>query len=72
MTTVTAMRRRSDQGGGPSVLEVLTPLQAADLLHLSVNQVYRLLNAGELPGKRVRGNWRLSHRQVIDWLEGRS
>jgi excisionase family DNA binding protein len=57
-------------GGGPSGPEVLTPCEAAALLNVTINHVYRLLNTGRMPGRRVGGVWRIPRSQLLAWLEG--
>lgn len=39
--------------------EVLTVRQAADLMQVSTDTVYRLVSSGELPAKKVGRIWRL-------------
>lgn len=48
--------------------EVLTPEQLADLLQLDVETVLSLADAGEIPGRRLKNEWRFSRRAVPDWL----
>jgi excisionase family DNA binding protein len=45
--------------------EVLTPEQAAELLHVSVATVYRELRAGRLPGFKIGQQWRLSRDELL-------
>lgn len=67
------MQQLEDHGGGPSgEPSVLTVVEAATLLQVKPGHVYRLLNSGEMPGRRVGGVWRISRLQLINWLEGRS
>lgn len=50
--------------------EVLTPAQVADYLHIDRDKVYRLLNSGELPGRKVGpGAWRIPKWRLDAWLE---
>ena len=44
--------------------EVLTVRQAADLMQVSTDTVYRLVSSGELPAKKVGRIWRL-HRSLV-------
>ncbi|MBI1827850.1 MAG: helix-turn-helix domain-containing protein [Planctomycetes bacterium] len=44
--------------------EVLTVQQAAELMQVSTDTVYRLVSSGELPAKKVGRIWRL-HRSAI-------
>ena len=39
-----------------------TPEELAEILKVSVKTIYRMLNSGELPGTKVRGQWRTSER----------
>ena len=48
--------------------EVLTPEQAADLLQVEAEAVLALAEGGDLPGRRVGGEWRFSRQAVLDWL----
>jgi len=49
----------------------LTPQQAADLLQVKVDTIYREVRAGRLPALRVGGKYRLSSRVIEDLLAGR-
>jgi excisionase family DNA binding protein len=53
-------------------LEVLTPAQAADLLQVSEDAVRALADAGELPGRRIAGEWRFGRSALLAWLTGSS
>jgi excisionase family DNA binding protein len=48
---------------------VLTPAQAAELLQLEEAVVLELATAGELPGRRLGGEWRFTRRTLLEWLE---
>jgi excisionase family DNA binding protein len=48
--------------------EVLTVDEAAALLRVSPDVVYRLALAGELPARRVGAQWRLLRSEVFEWL----
>ena len=39
--------------------EVLTVRQAAELMQVSTDMIYRLVSSGELPAKKVGRIWRL-------------
>jgi PTS system nitrogen regulatory IIA component len=43
----------------------------AEYLHLDPAQVSRLVERGNLPGRRVSGQWRFSRPEVTFWLERR-
>jgi PTS system nitrogen regulatory IIA component len=45
--------------------------QLAAYLHLMPRQVERLANRGELPGRKVGGQWRFSHAEIHHWMEAR-
>lgn len=48
--------------------QILTVKEVADYLKLSDSTIYRLVNHGQLPGRKIGGTWRFS-RQIIDsWL----
>jgi len=50
--------------------EVLTVEQAAELLQTEPEAVRALADAGELPGRRIGGEWRFLRRAVLAWLGG--
>lgn len=50
--------------------EVLTVPQAAALLQVGTNIVYRLANDGEIPARKVGGVWRFSRLLIHLWLVG--
>jgi PTS system nitrogen regulatory IIA component len=43
----------------------------ADYLHLEVGQVARLVERGNIPGRRVANGWRFSRPEIHLWLEQR-
>jgi len=49
---------------------VLTAEQAAELLQVGAGAVVELAEQGELPGRRVGGEWRFSRAAVLAWLGG--
>lgn len=49
----------ASKDGGP-----MTVKEAAATLRVSPRVVYRLLNAGELPGHKIGGSWRLNRRRI--------
>lgn len=51
-------------------LEVLTLEQLAHLLSLDVDAVLALAEAGEIPGRKLREDWRFSRAAVLAWLGG--
>jgi Helix-turn-helix domain len=52
--------------------EVLTPEQAGQLLQLSEQVVIGLAESGELPGRKLDGEWRFSRAGLVAWLEAPS
>jgi excisionase family DNA binding protein len=49
-------------------LEVLTPEQLAELLQVDVDTLIGLAEEGDLPGRRVGGEWRFARRAVLEWI----
>lgn len=43
----------------------------ADYLHLDRAAVHKLVERGQIPGRKVAGQWRFSHGEIHQWLEGR-
>lgn len=43
----------------------------ADYLHLTVGQVARMAERGQVPGRRVGGQWRFARAGIHHWLENR-
>src|SRR5215218_473982 len=53
----------------PSPLpEVLTPAQAAELLQVPEDELLKLAEAGDVPGRRIGEQWRFSRPALIAWL----
>ncbi len=48
--------------------EVLTLAGAAELLQVGEDAVAELAEAGELPGRRIGGEWRFSRAALLGWL----
>jgi excisionase family DNA binding protein len=48
--------------------EVLTAEQAAELLQVEPSLPARLAEAGELPGRKLAGQWRFSREALLRWL----
>ncbi len=56
---------------GESLVEkLLTTRDLQQILQVDRITVYRMLEAGELPGIKVGGQWRFPEQAVKDWLEG--
>ena len=51
--------------------DVLTLEQAAALLQVDVGEVTALAEAGELPGRRIGGEWRFPRAALLEWLGAR-
>jgi len=47
-----------------------TVAEAARLARVSVWSYYRGLKEGKLPGRKVRGQWRVSRKQLHRFLDG--
>ena len=50
--------------------EVLTLDGAAALLQVTADDVEALADAGDLPGRKVGGDWRFARDAVLRWLAG--
>jgi excisionase family DNA binding protein len=50
--------------------EVLTLEQLAELLSVDVEAARSLAESGELPGRKIAGEWRFSRLAILDWLRG--
>src|SRR3954452_17998300 len=48
--------------------EVLSPAEVADLLQVEDSVVEDLAEAGELPGRKIGGEWRFSRTAILEWL----
>jgi excisionase family DNA binding protein len=51
--------------------DVLTLEQAAALLQVDAAEVAALAEAGELPGRRIGGDWRFPRAALLEWLAAR-
>ena len=49
--------------------EVITALEAARLLRIDRDKVYQLLDRGQIPGRKVGGQWRIRRDRLMAWLE---
>lgn len=47
---------------------ILTVEQVADLVQIAAPVVRKLARQGELPGRRVGGQWRFSRDQLLAWI----
>ena len=48
--------------------EVLTSEQLAALLQVDVADAEALLEAGDIPARRIAGRWRVARQAVLEWL----
>ena len=51
---------------------VLRPSEVSELLDLHPNTVYRLLQSGRLPARKVGGSWRIYKKDLIGFIEKHS
>lgn len=63
-------RRASPLGETVGDQEVLTLEEAAALLRAPTTDVLALVEAGDLPARRMGEQWRLSRSAVLVWLRG--
>src|SRR2546423_6514519 len=49
--------------------EVLTLAEAAELLRVDEETVTKMAESGELPGRKLGDEWRLTRSAVLRWLE---
>ncbi len=49
--------------------EVLKLKELAALLKVGEKTVYSMAQAGELPGFKIRGQWRFSRKDIEKWIE---
>jgi excisionase family DNA binding protein len=50
--------------------EVLSPAQLSELVQVPEADLAAMAEAGELPGRRIGGEWRFSRAAVLAWLAG--
>jgi excisionase family DNA binding protein len=48
---------------------MLTAREVGEYLSVGSTTVAKMLKAGELPGVRIRGQWRVRREQLFRWLE---
>jgi len=63
-----SFRPTPPQQATASAREVLSGEQAAELLQVSPEVVQRLAARGELPGRKLAGEWRFSRAALLAWL----
>lgn len=49
--------------------DVLTVMQVAEYLNISSGTAYALLKTRKIRGRRVGGQWRITRKNIIDYLE---
>jgi excisionase family DNA binding protein len=49
--------------------DVLTAIEAADYLRVSLKTLYRLAAAGKMPGQRVGRSWRFRKADLVAFLQ---
>lgn len=50
--------------------EIMTVKELATYLKLAESTVYKLAQEGEIPGRKIGGNWRFSLEQINKWMAG--
>lgn len=50
--------------------QVMTVREVSEYLRIAESTVYKLVQEGEIPGKKIGGIWRFSRKLLDDWLEG--
>lgn len=67
---VTGRARQPGTAAPNAASEVLTLEDAAGLLRAEPGDVLALIEAGDLPARRLGQDWRLSRTAVLAWLRG--
>ena len=49
--------------------DILTIREAARLLRIHAMTLYKLARMGQVPTKKIGGQWRFSRQQLIAWVE---
>jgi excisionase family DNA binding protein len=52
----------------PDAAEILTIREVADLLKIGEKTAYTMAQRGELPGFKVRGQWRFRRTDIDQWI----
>jgi excisionase family DNA binding protein len=52
------------------VEKILTPAEVADVMRLNRRTVYKLLESGELRGRKVGRVWRIPESAISEYMEG--
>ena len=69
MTIAQQMLSSSNTTAGAAIPEVMTPADAAKVLNVSEADVIASLESGDLKGKRVGSQWRLTRAQLMQFLQ---
>ena len=48
--------------------DILLPEEAAEILRIGMNQMYKILNTGELKAYRVGRAWRIPKQNIINYI----
>ncbi|MFO0858601.1 MAG: helix-turn-helix domain-containing protein [Phycisphaerales bacterium] len=64
------IRQPRAKGGARSAPEVLTIADLAGYLQVSKSSLYKLVQQGRVPGKKVGKHWRFSRAAIDGWLAG--
>lgn len=48
----------------------MTVVEISEYLSLAQSTLYKLLETGQIPGRKVRGSWRVPRKALDKWLEG--
>ena len=48
---------------------IMTVEEVSEYLRLAKSTIYKLLNEGKLPGRKIGGSWRFSRRALDEWIE---
>ena len=51
--------------------QLLTLPETAQLLHVSIRTVHRMIHKNDLPAFKVGGQWRLRESQLVQWIQRR-
>lgn len=47
----------------------LRPWEASRYLGIPIEEIYKMLEAGELPGEKIEGSWRIDLMKLERWLD---
>jgi excisionase family DNA binding protein len=59
------------EANGAAAPEVMTLAEGAAFLRVAEGAVVELLDAGQIPARQVRGEWRILKEALVDWLRRR-